>query len=292
MNLSTWVPEPWHGYLLTVIPDWSLETWVVFGLILLCAFLFEEAHYRQRVQDAEKQSIGKPKQTLLVPILAIFLVAVLWIGNIVARPSTKPVESTKAPALPIPAQENTGNSEKAGLTLPPARKSGDTHTPPASNSPITPLAPASGENSVPVGGVKTGDCSNVQIGGSSNQASVNCGPPPATFSFKEKVITPLAKNSEKFMEAHITTDRSIPGAIIGIVFSDPVEMSKEPSLKGAAIFQMNTGQLQSDHLLPNTLGVTINLPAAFLPGQELIIPVKSKADVHIIKVMQVAVTTP
>lgn len=138
-------------------------------------------------------------------------------------------------------------------------------------------------------------------GGSvSNPTVINNGPPPANLGFTEEVVTALSEQNEKSMKVHITTDRSIPGAIVGVIFSGPAEMSKgngsdDPSLKGAVIQQLNWGGpliSGNNEPIPNSFGIFINAPAAFLPGQELIVPVKSKTDIHVIRVIQVGGVRP
>jgi hypothetical protein len=93
------------------------------------------------------------------------------------------------------------------------------------------------------------------------------------------------------MKVHITTDSSIRDAIVGIVFSGPIEQiapgADEPQLKGAGISQMNWGMGGLRHgnvPLPNSLAIVINAPSVFMPGQELIVTVKSKTDVEVIEV--------
>jgi hypothetical protein len=40
------------------------------------------------------------------------------------------------------------------------------------------------------------------------------------------------------------------------------------------------------------MSVFVNTPAMFLPGQEIIVPVKSKNDVHVLQVMQIGAEKP
>jgi hypothetical protein len=108
-------------------------------------------------------------------------------------------------------------------------------------------------------------------------------------------VTPLSEREEKFIRVHITTDRSIPGAIIGILFSGEVQMSngrdqlEKPFLKGSAISQVNWGGplTSTTGPVPNSVGITINAPSVFVPGEELLVPVKSKADVHVVRVLPI-----
>jgi hypothetical protein len=117
-----------------------------------------------------------------------------------------------------------------------------------------------------------------------NPQVINNGPPPAKIAFIEEVISPisLTGGGEKIMKIHITTDRSIPGAIIGIIFSGPFDLNRhtggetldEPTIKNAVMFQVNwtfsAALSQGGSPIPNSASVAISSPAAFLPGQELI----------------------
>ncbi|HEV2700269.1 MAG TPA: hypothetical protein VGV09_01465, partial [Steroidobacteraceae bacterium] len=135
------------------------------------------------------------------------------------------------------------------------------------------------------------------IGGTLVNPTVNnFGAPPAHFTATENVITPLGSQTKKVLEVHITTDRRVPAAVIGMVFSDPITFTTEywnahgPTLKGATIEQMDvTGGLSRDGTtpIPNSFGVRINAPSAFVPGQELVVTVESAFDVHLLQVVEV-----
>jgi hypothetical protein len=130
------------------------------------------------------------------------------------------------------------------------------------------------------------------IGGNVNNPTViNNAPPPANLNFTEEVITPFSETGGKFMKVHIKTDRIIPGAVVGIVFSDSMEMSKgngpdDPTFNGSGAFQLSWGYplARNQIPIPNSMYISVNIPAAFTPGQELIVPVRSKTDVHVIQV--------
>lgn len=100
-------------------------------------------------------------------------------------------------------------------------------------------------------------------------------------------MTPLSPDEEKHLAVHVYTDRSYGGAIIGLVFSGPVRMSEsEPSLKNAMAQQFSWTQVvdRNGNIIPHSLAVIMNIPAVFLPGQELVIPVKSKVDARVIQI--------
>jgi len=142
------------------------------------------------------------------------------------------------------------------------------------------------------------------IGGTLLNPTVNnFGPPPAHLTFTE-VITPggSAANESGFqiLTVHIKTDRSIPGAIVGVRLSGAVELGKEksglddPILRGAPIQQINWGGPleRNGAVVPNSYAFTINAPAAFLPGMELLIVARSREVVHVLEVGSVIAGEP
>jgi hypothetical protein len=136
----------------------------------------------------------------------------------------------------------------------------------------------------------------IAIGGGNvaNPTVNNFGPPSAHLSHTEDVISliPTSEKGLKLMRVHITTDRPIPGAIVGMVFSGPIEPvtlgQYEPMLKGSDFFQASWGSLQNNNVpIPNSLFVAIKVPAMFLPGEELIVTIKSKTDVSVLEINSV-----
>lgn len=196
--------------------------------------------------------------------------------DIANRPSRMVVSNPPPVQSPCPAAESLHKPSKMKLEF---------GTKPVNTSDIPPVPIASPQNvSAPNG---------IAIGGGrvSNPTVNNFGPPPANLSYTEEVITPLPRSGEGFkvMKVHVTTDRSIRGAVIGIVFSDHVDLivadKDKPELKGAAITQINWGEglKQGDITVPNSWGFVINLPSVFMAGQELIVTVKSKNDARVIQ---------
>lgn len=201
-------------------------------------------------------------------------------------PQSNQTVKTANAASPTPGprhQKGSKNQEREPHKLMPAEKPEESK---AARGP-TPQQPASiisAPNGIAIGG-----------GLVANPTVNNFGPAPAHLSYTEEVVTPLPASGGglKIMKIHITTDRSIRGAIVGIVFSEPIEPitpdKDQPQLKGAGISQMNWGGgLQRDNVpIPNALGIVVNAPAVFMPGQELIVTVKSKTDVRVIEVAPV-----
>jgi hypothetical protein len=142
-------------------------------------------------------------------------------------------------------------------------------------------------------------------GNVSNPTVINNGPPPPRVAFREEVTAPLPADhsSEKVIKIHVITDNPIPGLKIGLVFSGPITTTKptdqasqdDPIIKNAAIqqFRWGGGLVRRGVEIPNSVGVEVLAPEMFTPGQELIITVRSKQDVHLVEAMRVtSVTTP
>jgi hypothetical protein len=136
--------------------------------------------------------------------------------------------------------------------------------------------------------------SGIAIGGGTvtNPTVNNFAPAPAKFTFTEEVVTPLPADGSgpKVMHIHVRTDRSVPGAIVGISLSGPVENplpgKDDPTLSNSGVIQTNWGMTNgmSFNGTPIQYGlfVSINMPSVFLPGQDLIVTVRSKTDVHVL----------
>ena len=128
----------------------------------------------------------------------------------------------------------------------------------------------------------------------SNPTVINNGPPPPKLEYAEEAVAAAPSDPNlKVKRITVTTDRAIPGAVIGFVFSGPIEAVANgpdaPSLENAGVQQCDWGMaLQNrDGPIPNTLWVRINMPSAFSPGHKLIVTVKSKADVRVLQVVVV-----
>ena len=128
------------------------------------------------------------------------------------------------------------------------------------------------------------------------QSVNNFGPPPPIFKFTEEVITPLpVGGGSEVLKIHIKIDRAVPGAIVGVVMSGPIDMTPEcwnkhkPSLMGTMEQQISiTGPLTlGNGHIPNSFGLMILMPSAFTPDQELIATVVAQESVHVVKVFEV-----
>jgi len=134
------------------------------------------------------------------------------------------------------------------------------------------------------------------IGGTLINPQVNnFAPPPAHLTYTENVLTPLNDHVKKLLEVHVRTDRGIPAAAIGFLFSAPFTFSQDffnshqPLLKSASIQQLSeTTPLQTNGVpIPNSLGILVNAPASFDPGQELIVTVESENDIRTLQVQPI-----
>jgi hypothetical protein len=74
------------------------------------------------------------------------------------------------------------------------------------------------------------------------------------------------------MMIRVATDRHMPGAVIGLIFSGPIEIrASRPRLKGGGSYQFSVGEPLLDrrgNIIPNSIFVRMLMPAAFSPGQK------------------------
>jgi hypothetical protein len=121
----------------------------------------------------------------------------------------------------------------------------------------------------------------------------NYAPPQPQYSFTEEVITPLpaSGDGEKIMKIHISPDRPAHGAVIGIIFSGPMEAIEGNDMEfspKSALWNVQRGQLQNkDGAIPNSLGITFEVPAVFLPSERLIVRIKLKTDIHVLQIFAI-----
>ena len=128
-----------------------------------------------------------------------------------------------------------------------------------------------------------------------NPQVTNYAPPPAILTYKEEVQTPLTSKTDKVLQVRVSTDRKIPGAAIGLIFSDPFDESKQywqahqPDITGGAANAVTVKiPIAGNGVpIPNSLGAVVDLPAALMPGTDLVVTVTSKADIHVLQVVQV-----
>jgi hypothetical protein len=238
----------------------------VIVLLTIVGKIFKFSEWLEKYPNIKKVAESGTTYVVLLIVAIILLTGVFQNVNAVREALNVPPPSPKAPPAPIiQIQEPTPIIVRNAPLKP------DTKPPVQINS-----AP----NGIAIGG-----------GNVANPTVNNFGPPPAHLNYTEEVISPVQANGEGFkvMKIHVTTDRSIPGAIIGIRFSGPIETmmpgQDEPQLKGSGASQMNWGGLQNNNIpIPNSLAVAINIPAVFLPSEELIVTVKSKTDVSVLEV--------
>jgi len=140
------------------------------------------------VSHFKKASTSRPNYwRLAIPVVAIALLMALPL--LVTEKSTTPGAQTaivQQPNAPPPAT-------KKPKPQPTPVTSGRTRHKPSQPATQAPL-----DQSPYVGHLEQGPCSNAQIGGSGNQATVNCGPPPAVFTLT--VLDENAKVSENLYQ--------------------------------------------------------------------------------------------
>lgn len=73
------LPEKLKIHILNFIPNWRWQTWLIFALICLGAFLIEEAYYRSILSEAQKSGLTSAvtrSNTLPIIVLALILISV------------------------------------------------------------------------------------------------------------------------------------------------------------------------------------------------------------------------
>jgi len=135
------------------------------------------------------------------------------------------------------------------------------------------------------------------IGGTLINPQVNnFGPPPAHLTYTEEVTQALPSDGKamKQIKLHIHTDRAIPGAVIGVIMSGPFDESSEfydknnPSQIGSGSSQVDRRALTSHGIaVPNSFALSIGIPAAFNPGVDLVVPLQSTEDIHVLQVVEI-----
>lgn len=195
------------------------------------------------------------------------------------KPVEKVVEKLIPQECPSTSASSRQHSGKPKILAPPSVLRG------------TPVTKSNAQSQPPIqqdcGG---GNCASSvwQQGGiTTGQLNVN-GPIPPIYTFTEAAVD---SDNRKKINVTIHTDRAVRGAIVGVLFSGPIDYvaSNNPSVTNAGLSQQNWGQLNQKNgiPMPNSLYVTINSPTIFLPGQDLIVPVTSAAEVHVLKVFPV-----
>jgi hypothetical protein len=256
---------------------WSLSIFGI-GIVLIGADFV--------IPVKTKKKIGWVLILCGIPCLLVGIIGLCRDGYVKwVKPN--PVYTVPIPATGLQSQVTPQSSGQIHRTK------SEKHQVHKSSSPqLTEAAPPQPQPQVQINSAPNG----IAIGGGTvaNPTVNNFGLPPARLTYTEQILTPLPANGEGFkvLQVFIKTDRSIPGAMVGIVFSGPIEPitadKDQPQLIGAGIVQMNWGNLQRDNeVIPNGLGIVINAPSVFMPGQILVVTVKSKMDVRVVGVAPV-----
>lgn len=198
-------------------------------------------------------------------------------------PVQEPQPGLRKPQPPAPSQAEPKN-EQATAKHTPARKQ-------EAKQPIVPnVDQPEAPSPVPTQIVNApGGIGN--IGGTVVNPTVNnFAPPPAILSSTtERLIGEVP--GKGVTKVRLTTDREIAAAIIEVVFSGPFDVSKEwfdkhgAHLEGSGVQQIDIKVpiFHDGQPVPNSIGLIINLPAAFLPSQTLSFAVQSTEDIHVLQ---------
>lgn len=200
------------------------------------------------------------------------------VEKIVEKPVDRIVEKIVRQACPEPTPKVESKKPQRSISQHNQDGSNNTNTQIGTAQAPVAIAPNGIANAVPNWGTQT----------------VVNGPPPAILTFREDSVSSTDDHGMKILKVHVFTDRSIPAAHIGLLFSGPIELVNpgspyEPKLSGSAISQFNWGGINKNGMpIDYGMSVQINMPAAFTPGQDLIVTVKSKTAVHVTDVGQLA----
>jgi hypothetical protein len=88
---------------------------------------------------------------------------------------------------------------------------------------------------------------------------------------------------------NVLTDRAIPGAVIAVILSKPVKIDGPVGIAYGIPFSSHPMTLTDadGKPMPNGVAVPMDLPAAFLPGQQLIISLLTSKGAEVQKVFNV-----
>jgi hypothetical protein len=244
--------EPIWGLTMPLSKNWKLA--IMLGLVAASLGMSSYGFYRSYQPKIVEKTVEKPVEKVVEKLVP-----------------------QECPLNPIPSRQHFNRQSK---TLPqPTVLRG------------TPVTKTDAPNQPPIqqdcGGGNCAASVGQQGGITAGQVNVN-GPIPPVYTFTEEVV---ASDNRKKINVHIHADRAVRGAIVGMLFSGPIDYvaANNPNVTNAGMSQQNWGQLNQKNgiPLPNSLYITINSPTVFLPSQELIVPVTSAAEVHVLKVFPV-----
>jgi pimeloyl-ACP methyl ester carboxylesterase len=192
--------------------------------------------------------------------------------------SASPQDSLRARSNNQPPPQTTPVSSEGDQGLPGKAKQGEKGTRKFSSEAQAPATP-SVVNNAPGG---------VANSGTINGGVVINGPPRPKLSFTEQStpVSPEQPNGNWLIEVHISTDRTIPGARVGVLFSGSVDpLQAQGAVSNSPINEVEFSSLARDGIeISSGLYVAVNIPASLSPNQELKIRVKTKTNVHVLAV--------
>jgi hypothetical protein len=167
------------------LEDVLLYFFVISAAVLVLVYYFDVLWIKWKTSKSSQPSkVHDNNRWGLVVLPVAFLIVVgAWFVANHKRP--------KVIALQPQIETQPTGSGQPGQTTSPSqppqapktrKKNTPTSIKPSSSSPIPPGQEQSGKDNSQTGPVTTEPCSNVQIGGTGNQATTNCGPPPLTIN--------------------------------------------------------------------------------------------------------------
>jgi hypothetical protein len=266
MNLSTWVPEPYHSYVIRFLPDWRFSTWLLTTAVILIAFMLEEAHHREKVQEANNNGTPIPKNTIIVPVIVIVTVAVLWAGNLVLRRGHQSQQIAAISQQNEHPQTNQQQEQTTAASPKPHTKSGSG----------TPKQVAIGNGNIQIGRFNQGGHSIAQFGGKNNSATINEAPVPE-FSATSEVVP---SDKPGFVKTHLRIAPNIPipsPVEIGLNFDNPVAQMGA-TVDGASVVMTGGRYRNGTHTVVGVASPGIN------PTHSMLVTAYSVRPVHLVGV--------
>ena len=188
--------------------------------------------------------------------------------------------------IPARSQEAIEHSIPSGRTSAPSPSVPIVKTP----KPTKPISPGPkakieqhGAASGAVGGsITTGPCSNVQVGGSQNQASTDCAPPAPKVSVTSVVPSQVADDYQ--LRVTLKTDRELSGLSFKLAFNSTIENGDVSMSNSGLIEEVTDIKTEQGSLYPNNVFTfSISNPTTLPENGELYITVHAKQPFKLTK---------
>jgi hypothetical protein len=185
----------------------------------------------------------------------------------------KPKESESVPSIQTEPSTTTKHPSETG------KQKGS-----GSKTSGSPTASTSGDKSPAVGSITQGDCGNVIVGGSNNQATTNCGtppPPPLKLSWSAAEISPSARQDFRYeKEITVTPNVDYSPVSMGIWCNSEIGMVGFNFKTGGAFSSSFEGTAQGNSML----GYVYFESPAVRPNKPLLVYIYSNHPLTVLRV--------